>query len=110
MNIIFLTHWFPPFNEIGAVRPYELARFLAGAGHHVSVVTSSGNWSPQTYKADISGFDVVRVEIPSLMRYADSPKPNFGKRLIKRFFLSRSLDFDEEEFALHGKRSFRRKS
>lgn len=86
MNIIFLTHWFPPFNEIGAVRPYELARFLAGAGHHVSVVTSSGNWSPQTYKADVSGFDVVWVEIPSLMRYADSPKPNFAKRLIKRFF------------------------
>lgn len=86
MNIIFLSHWFPPYNEIGAVRPYELVRFLASEGHRVTVITSSGNWSPESYDVDLSMFDVVRVPVPSIVRFAESSPPAFFKRVAKRIF------------------------
>lgn len=109
MKIIFLSHWFPPCNEIGAVRPYEMTRFLVSAGHDVTVVTSSGNCSPQTYQPNMSGINVIRVQIPRIMRYADSPSQNLFKRLIKRLFypdpfilMKRKL-LDEGRKAVSGK-------
>ena len=37
-TILFVCYWFPPINIIGALRPYQQAKFLADNGYRVIVV------------------------------------------------------------------------
>lgn len=84
MKILLLSHWFPPSNEIGAVRPYQFARFLADEGHDVTVITSSGHSG--AYDVDMAGFSVVRVNRPRFVQYAESAPVGALKRVLKRSF------------------------
>lgn len=40
-TILLICYWFPPINIIGALRPYEQAKFLADNGYQVIVVCAS---------------------------------------------------------------------
>ncbi|MBA3594802.1 MAG: glycosyltransferase [Polaromonas sp.] len=40
MNIVFIAHYFPPLNSSGARRINAFAKYLAGNGHHITVVTT----------------------------------------------------------------------
>lgn len=86
MKIIFLTHWFPPYNEIGAVRPYEMVKFLCNNGFNVKVVTSSGAGSAENYLVDVSNIEICRVEIPKIVKYANKPNASIFGQIIKRIF------------------------
>lgn len=39
MKILFIAHFFPPFNSIGALRAGKIAKFLIQGGHDVKVVS-----------------------------------------------------------------------
>jgi len=86
MNILFVTHYFPP--ELGAaqVRIYEFARYLVSKGHKVTVITGFSNYPegviPIKYrnklirKERFDGMDLIRTWV-----YA-SIKKNFLPRIL----------------------------
>lgn len=53
MRILIVAFWFPPANVIGAIRVGKLARYLAGHGHDVHVLTT-----------DVGGDRSLPLEIP----------------------------------------------
>ncbi len=71
MNILFLTHYFPPEGNAPATRVYELARRWVRAGHRVTVVTGvpnvpngvvyEGYRNRRIQRETIEGVEVVRV-------------------------------------------------
>jgi glycosyltransferase involved in cell wall biosynthesis len=58
MRIVFLAHYFPPLNSTGARRVNAFAKYLAMAGHDVSIIT--------TKKTSKDG--VLSEEVPSYLR------------------------------------------
>lgn len=90
MRILYFTQYYPP--EVGATqtRAYEMSRYLASRGHHVTIVTEVPNHPsgiiPPKYHRRIServrenGIDVLRLWVWA------SPEKNFKSRM--RFYLS----------------------
>jgi len=39
MHVVFISYYYPPSPEVGAVRPFKMVRALLAAGHRVTVVT-----------------------------------------------------------------------
>lgn len=90
MRILYFSQYFPP--EVGATqtRAYEMSRYLASRGHHVTVVTELPNHPsgimPPHYRGRLSerrreeGVDVLRLWVWA------SPEKNFKSRI--RFYLS----------------------
>lgn len=90
MRILYFTQYFPP--EVGATqtRAFEMSRYLASRGHHVTVVTEVPNHPsgiiPPAYKGRLSerrieqGVDVLRLWVWT------SPEKTFATRM--RFYLS----------------------
>jgi len=59
MRILTLTHEFPPIGGGGGRIAFELARRMAGLGHHVEVITSGNPRLPAA--EEVGGFLVRRV-------------------------------------------------
>jgi colanic acid biosynthesis glycosyl transferase WcaI len=90
MRILYFSQYFPP--EVGATqtRAYEMSRYLASQGHHVTVVTEVPNHPsgviPQAYRGRLmerrreEGVDVLRLGVWA------SPEKTFKSRM--RFYLS----------------------
>lgn len=90
MRILYFTQYFPP--EVGATqtRAFEMSRYLASRGHHVTVVTEVPNHPsgiiPPAYRGRLSerrvehGVDVFRLWVWT------SPEKTFATRM--RFYLS----------------------
>lgn len=90
LRILYFTQYYPP--EVGATqtRAYEMSRYLASRGHHVTVVTEVPNHPsgiiPPHYKGRLSergiesGIDVLRLWVWA------SPEKTFKSRM--RFYLS----------------------
>jgi colanic acid biosynthesis glycosyl transferase WcaI len=90
MRILYFSQYYPP--EVGATqtRAAEMARYLAGAGHDVTVVTEVPNHPsgiiPPEYRGKLwergreDGIDVLRLWV------AASPKKTFRTRMA--FYLS----------------------
>ena len=90
MRLLYFTQYYPP--EVGATqtRAYEMSRYLASRGHHVTVVTEVPNHPsgiiPPHYKGRLServredSIDVLRLWVWA------SPEKNFKSRM--RFYLS----------------------
>ncbi|MBN1661416.1 MAG: glycosyltransferase family 4 protein [Anaerolineae bacterium] len=90
VRILYLTQYFPP--EVGATqtRAHEMARYLVGRGHHVTIVTEVPNHPsgiiPPAYRKKLytrdkmDGIDVIRVWVKA------SPQKSFAKRMT--FYLS----------------------
>jgi colanic acid biosynthesis glycosyl transferase WcaI len=87
MNIIILTHVFYPEFSGAATMQYELAKYMASAGHMVTVVTGcpghhmSVNTKPLPPEEILDGIRVVRVN-PMI----DLESNSFIKRFIGGFF------------------------
>jgi O-antigen/teichoic acid export membrane protein/glycosyltransferase involved in cell wall biosynthesis len=62
-HLLMLSYYFPPQNEIGAVRPERFARWLSRYGIDVTVVTSA---PPRTRAGDEPQVDTVHVPGMSL--------------------------------------------
>lgn len=90
LRILYLSQYFPP--EVGATqtRAYEMARHLAAAGHHVTMLAEVPNHPagviPPEYRGKLwerkplDGIDVVRLWVKT------SPAKNFRTRML--FYLS----------------------
>lgn len=86
MRIFIIAAFFPPINMIGAVRPYQLAKFLVNQGHEVTVFTSyKDNYVSKDYNADLTGIEVVDVGFSKILSTLDYENPNANKfKIIKR--------------------------
>ncbi len=90
LRILYLSQYFPP--EVGATqtRAYEMARYLAGQGHRVTMLTEVPNHPsgiiPPAYRGKLwerkplDGIDVVRLWVWA------APEKGFVTRM--RFYLS----------------------
>lgn len=96
MDILFLTHYFPP--EVGApqTRIFEIARRLQSRGHNIRILTGFPNYPtgviPEPYRGhwlmreDFQGLSVVRTWV-----YA-TPNTGFARRLLNHLsFVTSSL-------------------
>lgn len=86
MKIFMIAAFFPPVNMIGAVRPYQLAKYLVAQGHEVTVFTSyKDNYVSKDYNADLTGIEVVDVGFSKVLSALDYENPNADKfKFIKR--------------------------
>lgn len=86
MKIFMIAAFFPPVNMIGAVRPYQLAKYLVDQGHEVTVFTSfKDNYVSKDYNADLTGIEVVDVGFSNILSALDYENPNANKfKIIKR--------------------------
>lgn len=86
MKIFLIAEFFPPMNMIGAVRPYQLAKFLVEHGHSVTVFTSyDDNNASKDYFVDLNGVDVISVTPNSMVSILDYEHPNASRvKLLKQ--------------------------
>ncbi|GAB6072768.1 glycosyltransferase family 4 protein [Venenivibrio stagnispumantis] len=61
-NILIITHYFPPMNAIGSLRPYSWAKYWSRMGHDVTVLTTKKIKRSNDLNFDISEFKVIEVE------------------------------------------------
>lgn len=89
MRIFIIAAFFPPINMIGAVRPYQLAKYLVAQGHEVTVFTSyKDNYVSKDYNADISNINIIDVGPHSMISTLDFENPDFKKfNIIKKIMV-----------------------
>jgi glycosyltransferase involved in cell wall biosynthesis len=59
LSILLISYFFPPTRDTGARRPAALARYLAGLGHRVTVLTTSA-FGDDGQGAGIRGVETIR--------------------------------------------------
>jgi len=99
MHVLLIHQAFAAIDEPGGTRHYELARYLAGRGHQVTVITSplsylTGVARTTSSQADVSGLTILSTyTYPALHR-------SFAHRLIS--FVSFMLSSFTAAFRLEG--------
>lgn len=88
-----MTYCFPPANIVGAVRPYQMARFFRSKGWNVDVVSSIDESIVDSDKADISGISSVRIKAPGFVSWLNTIKNYEGRFGKLRTLLLRGLKF-----------------
>jgi glycosyltransferase involved in cell wall biosynthesis len=84
MKILMISHWFPPANIIGAVRPYEMAKYLSEQGHNVTVVCGLDANFDNTYEVNLTNISVIRVKRNSLVSFLQpASNQSFVSRILK---------------------------
>lgn len=76
MNILLITTFFQPDSAIAAVRPYQLAKYLAKAGHSVTVLRSG-----KLFSKPIQGYSQKKEQfcvISFLGSDSDAERYNYG--------------------------------
>ena len=61
MKVLILSWYFPPANDVAALRVGKLAEYLHGAGHEVSVLTSARDHSDQSLPLSLPSNRVLRT-------------------------------------------------
>lgn len=102
-NLLLMTYCFPPANIIGAVRPYQIARYFKERGWTVHVISTADSSIQDTYSADCRDIHTERLQAPRLVSWLNTSPPaaknRFGKllsttsRALK--FIIRSVVFPE---------------
>ncbi|MFC3940609.1 hypothetical protein CCU68_04185 [Pseudomonas gingeri NCPPB 3146 = LMG 5327] len=63
MKIVFVVHYFPPVNSAGAKRVEAISKYLAAAGHAVTVVTTRKTSADGKFTEALpSGVDVIELD------------------------------------------------
>lgn len=76
MRILYLTYYFAPKNEIGAVRTSKIAKYLIRKGHEVDIVTYGSNpYQELESKIDetlmcneLNESNIIRIPFPNLLK------------------------------------------
>ncbi|MDS7935004.1 glycosyltransferase [Acinetobacter sp. V91_7] len=91
MRVFLIAEFFPPMNMIGAVRPYQLAKFLVEKGYEVTVFTSyEDNHSSKDYLVDFNGIEVISVAPSKMVSILDYENPQANKlKILKQ--ISRNI-------------------
>jgi glycosyltransferase involved in cell wall biosynthesis len=77
-NLLLLTYCFPPANIVGAVRPYQMARFFQKQGWNVDVISIIDESIVDSDKADISGISSIRLKAPGFVSWLNTVKSHGG--------------------------------
>lgn len=70
-HVMIFSYWFPPANAIGSSRPFAMARYFAALGWKVTVIAGASDAVPNSFSADMAGFDVHSVSDPRFTRWAN---------------------------------------
>lgn len=92
-NLLLLSYCFPPANIIGAVRPYQIARFFQQRGWNVQVISISDSSIADTDSADVSGISSVRIPAPWLVSWLNTVTTTDGRAGILHSAFLRSIKF-----------------
>lgn len=78
MRILLLSYSFPPFNEMGSIRPGKTAKYLIKFGHDVRVITAANQLPPPTLPLE------VPRETIAYTQWLDVNKPAaVGSRILR---------------------------
>lgn len=78
MRILLVSYSFPPFNEMGSVRPGKTAKYLIKLGHDVRVITAANQLPPPTLPLEIPSETIAYTQ------WLDVNKPAaVGSRLLR---------------------------
>lgn len=92
-NLLLMSYCFPPANIIGAVRPYQIARYYHRHGWSVSVVSVIDGSIDDSDMSDISGISSSRLRVPQFISWLNTVKEYTGALgKLKTLFL-RALKF-----------------
>lgn len=101
MNILIVSHYFPPGNSIAALRPYSWAKYWSRMGHQVTVLTSRKLPKSSDLQLDLSGFEIIEhagrgwfdTKVDGVKAQRDQRNPEAGHYLsrIKRKMVSAML-------------------
>lgn len=95
MNIVVIVHYFPPINSSGAKRWEFMSKYIARAGHNVTVITTRKSGADGAF-SEAKPNGVTLVELDHLGRCAESRQgnithsamyddnPSFGRK-VRRF-------------------------
>src|SRR5579864_4360237 len=75
MKILLISWYFPPINDIGAIRIARLAEFLHGQGHEVHVLTGDRQGLDMSLSTTFSESQVTRTpwfDVNTLVRFGRS--------------------------------------
>lgn len=101
-RILLISHWFPPANVIGSVRPYQIAKFFTEKGYDVKVICAGNTAHNQDWIADTSDFETIRVTPSRIVLFLDpGGKSNAVVQLLKA--LLRRLLFPDQYIIDHWK-------
>lgn len=62
MNILYIHQYFKVPSEPGGTRSYWIAKEMLDAGHQVTIITSSSNYSESIREIDIEGIKVIYLK------------------------------------------------
>ncbi len=62
LNILIVTHYFPPQNSIASLRPYSWAKYWSQMGHDVTVLTTKKEKRPNDLRMDCSSFKIIEID------------------------------------------------
>lgn len=92
-NLLLMTYCFPPANIVGAVRPYQIARFFQCQGWNVHVVSIADESIVDSDKADISGISSIRLKAPRFISWLNTIASYEGRLGKLKALLLRGLKF-----------------
>jgi len=92
-NLLLLSYSFPPANIIGAVRPYQIARFFQDRGWKVHVISLIDSSIADTDPRDISGIRSVRIHAPRIVSWLNTGAAANGRFTKFIFPLLRGIKF-----------------
>jgi glycosyltransferase involved in cell wall biosynthesis len=72
MKILIISHAFPPYNSMGAVRIGKMAKYLYRAGHDVRVLTAKDQALDPSLPVEIPGENVTSTEWIAVNRIAEA--------------------------------------
>jgi glycosyltransferase involved in cell wall biosynthesis len=89
LKILIATHYFPPQNASGSLRPYSWAKYWSKIGHDVTVITRTKIRKENDLKLDCSFFEVI--EIDNIRTMLEKLAVRFDK-LLKKINLNNQTD------------------
>ena len=67
MQILIVTHYFPPENTIASLRPYSWAKYWTRSGHQVTVLTTQEPIAEQNLSLPLPDCEILRVFRPTIL-------------------------------------------
>lgn len=76
MQILIVTHYFPPENTIASLRPYSWAKYWTRSGHQVTVLTTQEPIAEQNLSLPLPDCEILRVFRPTILNRGRLSKKN----------------------------------